>query len=151
MDYKALAPQILEKVGGEVNIVSMAHCATRLRLKLKDESLADKAGMFSQVFEVIEGAFSQPLDRDLVNVARFITHLRYFFVRVHSEEQVQDHPTSFLDAIATAYPDAHRCARRVADILELRLGQPITEDEISYLTLHVARLTQAASIGKPEK
>jgi hypothetical protein len=39
----------------------------------------------------------------------------------------------------------------VADILELRLGQPITEDEISYLPLHVARLTQAASIGKPEK
>ncbi|WP_282006701.1 PRD domain-containing protein [Propioniciclava sinopodophylli] len=108
-------------------------------------------GVFSQVFEVIEGAFSQPLDRDSVNVARFITHLRYFFVRVHSEEQVQDHPTSFLDAIATAYPDAHRCARRVADILELRLGQPITEDEISYLTLHVARLTQAASIRKPEK
>ena len=45
VDYKALAPQILEKVGGEVNIISMAHCATRLRLKLKDESLADKAGI----------------------------------------------------------------------------------------------------------
>lgn len=45
VDYKALAPQILEKVGGEVNITSMAHCATRLRLKLRDESLADKAGI----------------------------------------------------------------------------------------------------------
>lgn len=45
VDYKALAPQILEKVGGEANIASMAHCATRLRLKLKDESLADKPGV----------------------------------------------------------------------------------------------------------
>jgi len=45
VDYKALAPQILEKVGGEANIASMTHCATRLRLKLKDESKADKASV----------------------------------------------------------------------------------------------------------
>lgn len=45
VDYKSLAPQILEKVGGEENIASMAHCATRLRLKLRDESKADKAGI----------------------------------------------------------------------------------------------------------
>ncbi len=38
-------PQILEKIGGEANIASMAHCATRLRLTLKDESKADKAGV----------------------------------------------------------------------------------------------------------
>ena len=45
VDYKALAPQLLEKVGGEANIASMAHCATRLRFKLKDESKADKAAV----------------------------------------------------------------------------------------------------------
>lgn len=42
VDYGALAPQILEKVGGESNIRTMAHCATRLRLTLKDEAKADK-------------------------------------------------------------------------------------------------------------
>ncbi len=45
VDYKALAPQILDKVGGEANIASMAHCATRLRLRLRDDSAADKAGV----------------------------------------------------------------------------------------------------------
>lgn len=45
VDYRALAPQILEKIGGEANIASMAHCATRLRLKLKDESKADKSAV----------------------------------------------------------------------------------------------------------
>ena len=43
VDYAGLAPQILDKVGGEANIGSMAHCATRLRLTLKDESKVDKA------------------------------------------------------------------------------------------------------------
>ena len=45
VNYRSLAGDILEKVGGEANISSMAHCATRLRLKLKDEGKADKAAI----------------------------------------------------------------------------------------------------------
>lgn len=39
MDYSATAKEILEKVGGEANIVNVSHCMTRLRLTLKDESI----------------------------------------------------------------------------------------------------------------
>lgn len=41
IDYAALAPDLLEKVGGQDNVSSLAHCATRLRFVLKDESKAD--------------------------------------------------------------------------------------------------------------
>lgn len=41
MDYKATAEKILEYVGGPDNVANVSHCATRLRLILKDESLAD--------------------------------------------------------------------------------------------------------------
>jgi len=36
MEYQALAKDILSHVGGKENIVSLVHCATRLRFKLKD-------------------------------------------------------------------------------------------------------------------
>ena len=45
VDNRHLAGDILDKVGGESNITSMAHCATRLRFKLKDEAKADKAAI----------------------------------------------------------------------------------------------------------
>lgn len=45
VDYRTLAGDILEKVGGESNVASLAHCATRLRFRLKDASKADKAGV----------------------------------------------------------------------------------------------------------
>ena len=45
VDYRALAPQILDNVGGEGNVASMTHCATRLRFTLKDEALADKTAV----------------------------------------------------------------------------------------------------------
>ncbi|SDB81340.1 PTS system beta-glucoside-specific IIA component, Glc family /PTS system beta-glucoside-specific IIB component, Glc family /PTS system beta-glucoside-specific IIC component, Glc family [Raineyella antarctica] len=45
VNYATLARDILDKVGGESNVASATHCATRLRLKLKDESKADKAAV----------------------------------------------------------------------------------------------------------
>lgn len=40
-NYKATAKGILDHVGGPENIANMTHCATRLRLNLKDPSKAD--------------------------------------------------------------------------------------------------------------
>ena len=45
MDYRKTAQEILDKVGGGKNIVSAAHCATRLRLVMADNSKADKAAI----------------------------------------------------------------------------------------------------------
>ncbi|MDD3177880.1 MAG: PTS transporter subunit EIIB, partial [Atopobiaceae bacterium] len=39
--YDALARTIIQNVGGKENIISVAHCITRLRFKLKDESKAN--------------------------------------------------------------------------------------------------------------
>ncbi|PZG41586.1 PTS transporter subunit EIIC [Listeria ivanovii] len=41
MDYKLMAKEILEHIGGAENVANMTHCATRLRLTLKDPSKAD--------------------------------------------------------------------------------------------------------------
>ena len=45
MEYKALAQDILSRVGGKENIVSLVHCATRLRFKLKENKKADAEGL----------------------------------------------------------------------------------------------------------
>ena len=41
MNYKELAKTILGLIGGEENIESLTHCATRLRFNLKDEKKSD--------------------------------------------------------------------------------------------------------------
>ena len=45
VDYRSLAEGIVQEVGGEENIASATHCATRLRLKLHDENKADQAAV----------------------------------------------------------------------------------------------------------
>lgn len=44
-NYKKLATQILESVGGASNVNDVFHCMTRLRFKLKDESKANEAAL----------------------------------------------------------------------------------------------------------
>ena len=42
LDYAQAAKEALEAVGGKDNIVSAAHCATRLRLVIADNDKIDK-------------------------------------------------------------------------------------------------------------
>lgn len=96
--------------------------------------------VFAQLFEVLEQASGRPFDRDTINAARFITHLRYFFVRAGSGKQLVEGATKLHTAIRDSYPDAYATALKLQAVLELRLGEALTEDEVTYLTLHVARL-----------
>ncbi|MGC3008506.1 PTS transporter subunit EIIB, partial [Enterococcus faecium] len=41
MDYREVGRNVLQQVGGKVNVVSLTHCATRLRFELKDKRNAD--------------------------------------------------------------------------------------------------------------
>jgi len=41
MKYKDLVEIIVKNVGGKENIISLTHCVTRLRFKLKDEKIAN--------------------------------------------------------------------------------------------------------------
>lgn len=41
MKYESLVRDILKNVGGKDNIISLTHCITRLRFRLKDESIAN--------------------------------------------------------------------------------------------------------------
>ena len=61
-------------------------------------------------------------------------------MRIHQHRQLSGEHSTIGMAIRDAYPAAAECAVRLAALLELRLGAPLTDDEISYLSLHVARV-----------
>ena len=98
-------------------------------------------GVIQQLVTVIEQAYGITLDAGSVSVGRFITHLRYLFVRIHNHKQLNSEPTPVGQAIRESFPDAADVAVRLSGVLELRLGSALTADEISYLALHVARVT----------
>ena len=55
MDYPKIAQQVLDRVGGPANILSAAHCATRLRLVIADNTKTDKKAL--ENVEGVKGVF----------------------------------------------------------------------------------------------
>ena len=72
MDHKQVAQGIIENVGGKENIASFTHCATRLRLKLRDNAKANKDAVckVKGVINVVEkgGQFQVVIGNEVAQV-----------------------------------------------------------------------------------
>lgn len=103
--------------------------------------------VFAQVFEIIEASYERKINPDSMSAARFVTHLRYLFVRAsrasanHTEDDEVSQP-SLLAALRADVPRAYACAQKVLLVLQMQLKQSLTRDELTYLTIHIARLAR---------
>lgn len=97
-------------------------------------------GILQQLLDVVGEAYGRKLDNTSISVARFITHLRYLFVRIQSGKQLEGEPSAVGKAIRESQPEAYRTAELVATLLDLRLDTTVTPDETAYLALHIARV-----------
>lgn len=79
-DNQKIATEVLKAVGGKANIANATHCMTRLRLTLKDESLADTeavksiSGVMGQQFkagqyQVIIGANADKVYKEFAKIS----------------------------------------------------------------------------------
>lgn len=87
-------------------------------------------------------------DEDSVDVARFITHLRFLFVRsrqradgVSSSTVYGTDTNALLATLRATKLLQYASAARIAALLEELFSWSVDEDEMLYLSLHVARLT----------
>ena len=92
MDYNNVANQILKLVGTEKNVVSVIHCATRLRFKLRDKKKANKVEIekIEGVLSVVEsgGQFQVVIGSDVSNVYKEIMKIGDFTIK--DDSQVED-------------------------------------------------------------
>lgn len=155
----ALAERIVARVNRAVEVPLDPDEAMPIALHLVNASFNtgdlsrtyQMTGVFSQVFDVVEATTGTVIERESANAARFITHLRYFFVRAHDAAQLDDDVEPLATALAQAHPAASRAAHRVAEVLALRLGAPVSASETTYLAMHVARLTQGLPTTNPTR
>lgn len=115
------------------------------------QAASEQSRLIGQVMGLLEKSFGEAFDADSVNAARFAVHLRYFLVRARTAVQIEDGTSSLVaEALRVSDPDAYRVARRIRDLLEIRLNTAVTDDETAYLALHVARLTSSLQGGHAE-
>lgn len=77
--YDDLAKRIIESIGGKENIISLTHCATKLRFSLKDEKKADTRRLKTMpgVITVIQssGQYQIVIGNHVAEVSRVVSNL----------------------------------------------------------------------------
>ncbi|MDV2684084.1 sucrose-specific PTS transporter subunit IIBC [Alkalihalophilus lindianensis] len=86
MDYKQIASEILEAIGGKENVSAAAHCATRLRLVLKDESLVDEKKL--EEIDAVKGTFSTAGQYQIIIGAGTVNNVHREFVQLTGIEEM---------------------------------------------------------------
>ena len=137
------AAQEVQLPGGEAVALAL-HLFTAAIGAPSAQAASEQSRLIGQVMGLLEKSFGEAFDADSVNAARFAVHLRYFLVRARTAVQIEDGTSSLVaEALRVSDPDAYRVARRIRDLLEIRLNTAVTDDETAYLALHVARLTSS--------
>lgn len=94
----------------------------------------------AEIFALIESYRGCSLDSGSAAAARFVTHLRYLFVRLAEGSEVAEAPQLVQDALEAALPDVMPLARDIATLLTDSWGHELSSSETSYIGLHVHRL-----------
>ncbi|NRD77931.1 PTS sucrose transporter subunit IIBC [Bacillus sp. BRMEA1] len=78
MNYKSIAQEILDAIGGKENVSAAAHCATRLRLVLHDEGNVDQATLDG--LDIVKGTFSTSGQYQIILGAGIVNEVYKHFI-----------------------------------------------------------------------
>ena len=93
-NYDELAKEIIKEVGGKENVISLVHCATRLRFKLKDKTKANKQKLeqLNGVITVVEssGQYQVVIGNAVGDVYKTIINISGLSTEASDEESVDE-------------------------------------------------------------
>lgn len=107
MDNQAVGKRVWEAVGGEKNVNSLVHCATRLRFKLKDKSVADtqKLKQDPDVIQVVQsgGQYQVVIGSNVADVYQAIVDEQGLTDQSGTEDQSKNPLNRLIDIISSIF------------------------------------------------
>lgn len=96
--------------------------------------------VLEHVAEAVEREMGTPVDRQSFAYTRFTTHVRYLIDRVQKGTPLETENSGLYGTLAEQYPRAAACAHAIAAEIEAAYGEPLTDEELVYLIMHINRV-----------
>lgn len=119
---------------GEIGFITLHIHSARNQGKLSNT--LKYAFLSSTIVEFLEDALNIEIDRQSLDYARFLTHIRFAIERILNNTPIKN---ELLDVIKKRYSTSYKLAKKTAKIIENGLGLEVIEDEIAYLAIHIQR------------
>ena len=104
--------------------------------------------VIQEIMTIVKYHFHAEFDTPNVYYYRFITHLKFFALRLLKDNQFnEDEENELLDVVKDKYCTSYECVLKIKDFLEKKYNYTLQEDEIVYLTIHVHRVVHKTKGG----
>lgn len=101
------------------------------------------AYLSNTIVEYVEDNLDIEIDKQSLDYARFLVHIRFAIERIITENRVKN---ELAGIIKDKYPIAYKLSKEIAKFIEEELEVEVTEDEICYLAMHIERFRQSITI-----
>lgn len=134
---------IEQKLGVHLPLDEAASIALHLVNAEYDVSMSESVHtthLIQEVLQMVEAYFGVELDEEQLYYDRFVTHLKFFAQRILRVKPLPTQDPQLNSMIVKLYPKEAQCASRIAEALQSQYHYSVSEEEISFLTLHIKRV-----------
>jgi beta-glucoside operon transcriptional antiterminator len=143
----AVALQILDVVVEQMGRRLPLDEAGFITLHLVNAGLVTDAGhaytlgrALRDILAIVEQELQIPADADSPSLARFLTHLKFVIQRLTQRRLFTGGFAEIFEARRSDDPDGYRCAQVIGTYLQDTFATKISDEELMYLMIHLARL-----------
>ena len=92
---------------------------------------------------IVKSELNVELNENSIHYERFVTHVKFLIQRLYRNEMLHDEDMIFEDMMRDKYPKEFDCGKKIAKYIEVETNSKITRMEMTYLAIHIKRVTMA--------
>ena len=100
------------------------------------------SAFISSIPASISFSFNRNVDRQSSNYMRFVTHIKFFVERYFTNSMLSSKDDLLYNQIKNAHQQEMAIAEKIKLYLEQKYEKTITNDELTFLVIHIARIIQ---------
>ncbi|MDX5710871.1 PRD domain-containing protein [Clostridioides difficile] len=100
------------------------------------------AKVIGEIINIFVFSLNRTLDKKSMHYMRFITHIKFFVERFFSDSMLSSGDDLLFNQMKRSNPKEMLIALKVRDLLEKKYGKKLTNEEIAFLVVHIARVKQ---------
>lgn len=101
------------------------------------------AKVIGEINNIVIFSLNKTIDRQSMHYMRFVTHIKFFVERYFTNSMLSSEDNSLFNQMNQAYSRETSIALKIKSYLENKYGTNLTNEEIAFLIVHIARLNKS--------
>lgn len=139
---------IKDKLGVSLSVDEAGFIALHIvnaELDMDMSSMLQITEIIHNIVEIAKDYYNMEFDENSLNYERFATHLKFFGQRLIRNKITVDDDITFQKIVKDRYKKDYECAVKIRDYIQESLGKTITGEEMTFLTIHLRRISSVSN------